>query len=87
MIFKKNWFSTGSDPLMTFDPQTVNTMRTPSGNNACVLMTLPCCVISKDSYFLNIFPKFWLSRFFLFLYTLYEAQVRYYSDEVLLKSA
>ena len=54
-IFDDFWFLTGSDPLMTFDPETVDTLKTLVGNNACVLMTTLCYVICKNSDFLNIF--------------------------------
>ena len=61
---KDFWFLTGSDPLMTFDLKTVGTLKTPNGNNACVLTMSLCYVICKDSDFLNIFHNFWLSKFF-----------------------
>ncbi len=54
-IFDDFWFLTGSDPLMTFDPETVDTPKTLVGSNACVLMTTLCYVICKNSDFLNIF--------------------------------
>ena len=57
-ILEDFWFLTGSDPLMTFDPKTVRTLRTPSGANAYELMTSLCYVICKDSDFLNIFHNF-----------------------------
>ena len=44
-----------NDPFMTFDPKTVDTLVTPSINNACVLMTLLFYLICKDNGFLNIF--------------------------------
>ena len=59
-FFEDFWFLTGSDPLMTFDPQTVGTLKTPTSHNAYVQMTSLCYVICKDSDFLNIFHNFWL---------------------------
>ena len=44
---------------MTFDPQTVGSGRSPTSNNACLLMTSLCYVICKDSEFLNIFHNFY----------------------------
>ncbi len=60
-VFEHCWFFLVfdlSDPLMTFDIQMVDTLRTPSGNNACVLMASLCYIICKYSDFLNNF-KFW----------------------------
>ena len=59
MKFLENFcFLTGSDPLMTFDPQTVVNPKTPAGNNACVVMTLLCYVICKGSDFCEFLYNF-----------------------------
>ncbi len=45
---------------MTTDLQMVDTLKTPSDNNAGVLMMSLCYVICKYNDFLNIFHDFWL---------------------------
>ena len=40
---------------VTFDPSTVGTLKTLTGNNACVLMTSLCYVACKDNDFFKIF--------------------------------
>ncbi len=48
-------------PKTTFDLQRVDILKTPGGNNKCVLMTSLWYVICKYSDFLNIFSRsFWL---------------------------
>ena len=46
---------------MTFDPKTVGTLKTPTSNDACVLVTSLCYVICKDNEIFEYFHNFWLS--------------------------